>query len=137
MLQRGFDIGPGAAIEDMELLEIGQNGQGRAAIPAVANGLEVALLVGDIYARFFCFDEEFNVFVFGCKIKGVVGTFTAFAHGNAALDFDFLGIRISLVKMVDVPAEGGPEFIDKIKSGLPLLVVRGKIVLFIGGKLGS
>ena len=60
-VQRCVDVGLVTAVEDVELLEVGEHGQRRLAVPAVADGLEIVVGGGDFPVRFLGFDEEAHV----------------------------------------------------------------------------
>ena len=60
-LERGFQVRLEPAIHNLELLKIKQRGNGRLAVPSVADRLEIIVGRGDVPKRLFGFDVEFYV----------------------------------------------------------------------------
>ena len=63
--KRCFYVWPVAAIEDVELLKVCQDGEGCLAVPAIADQLEIIFCRSDINERFFCFNEELDLVKIG------------------------------------------------------------------------
>ena len=71
--ERGVNVRTIAAVQDLELFKVVQDGDGRGTAPAVANGLEIIVRRGDVAVGFLGFDVEFHVAKIGREVKGVVG----------------------------------------------------------------
>ena len=113
-VKRGVKIGLVTAVEDVELLEVGEDGERRLAIPAVADQLKVVLLRSDFNEGFLCFDEEPDIVKIGRKIESIVGSALTASHCDAPLDFDFLLVGVGLLVVVHIPAEGNPELVNEV-----------------------
>ena len=111
--------------------------RGVPAVPAVPNGLEIAVFVRDLDAGLFGLDKETGVLEIRVQEEGVVGPLAALAHGDAALDLDLLGVGVGLGRVVHVPAEGGPELINEVLAGLLFLVARREVVGLVGVEVGG
>ena len=107
-LERGFQVRLEPAIHNLELLEIEQRGNGRLAVPPVADGLKIIVRRGNVAERLFGFDIEFYVSEIRREIKGIIGAALRDAV-FLAFDFDFLLVRIFLRVVVHVPAERDAE----------------------------
>ena len=132
--ERGVNVRTIAAVQDLELFKIVQDGDGRGTAPAVAGGLEIIVGGGDVAVGFLGLDVEFHVAEIGREVKSVVGA----ALGEAvflALDFDFLLEGVLLGFVVHVPAEGEPEFINEVVARLLFLIGRGQVEFFVGPKI--
>ena len=122
-----FGVGTSAAVVDGEMLEIGQDGEGKFGVPGVAAELIGGFGVGfDAGRRLFCLDEEFSG---AADAKGVVR--------RAGFAFDLEGVFVDDVAVlegdvalvVDVPTEGDEEGVEEFVAQLGFFVVdRG--VLF-------
>ena len=133
--QRGVNVRTVAAVQNLELFKIVQDGDGRGTAPAVADGLEIIVGRGDVAVRFLGLDVEFHVAEIRREIKGVVGP-TLRKAVFPALDFDLLLEGVLLGLVVHVPAEGEPEFVNEVVARLLFLIGRGQVEFLVGPKIG-
>ena len=118
-----FGVGTVAAVVDGEMLEIGQDGEGKFGVPGVAAELIGGFGVGDDPGgRLFRFDKEFTG---GADAKGIVG--------RAGGAFDLEGVFVDDVAVlegdvalvVDVPTEFDEKGIEEFDAQLGFVVVGG------------
>ena len=70
-------------------------------------------------------------------MEGVVRAAIGSEDFLRVFDFDLLSVRIFLLLMSDVPAQGLPEFVDEGDAGLRFGVAGGKIVGFVFRELAD
>src|SRR5437868_6283646 len=91
--------------------------------------MRVAVLA-DSDRRLLRLAEEARIAEVRPEKKGVVGPLLRKpdADLHAALDLHLLLIRILLMLVTHVPAEGDPEFVNEVLPRLGLLILRGEII---------
>ncbi|MCX7044515.1 MAG: hypothetical protein NTX50_03380 [Candidatus Sumerlaeota bacterium] len=135
LIQRGVNVGLGAAVENLELLEIGEHGYGRLSIPTVADSLKAIVRRGDVAEGFLGLDKETNVAKIRRDVKGVIRPALRGAHADAAFYLHFLLKRILLPVVVHIPAQSDEELADEVGADFGFLIGRGKIVRFVGAEI--
>jgi len=117
MTERCLDIRFVATIEHPQFFKICKHRNWDMTVPAIPNCLKIKERIVDSGVWLLCFHEEACIPKVGGK-KRVVRALSPFAGGDAALNLYFLFVWIGLLFVVNIPAEGNPELVDKIQPGL-------------------
>ena len=134
--ERGVDVGLCATVEDVKLLEVGEDGERGACAPAVADGLEGGIGVGfELHSGLLRLAEKAGVAEVWCCVKGVVCTAGVAGDFLWVFDFHLLRVGIALLLVGDIPAERLPQFVDKAHACLRLGVSGGEVVSFVFGEV--
>ena len=135
-IQRGVDVRGEAAVEDVQLLKVGEQRERSLRARAVADGLPVRVAIrGEDDGRLFRLHEKTHVAVVRLEIKGVVGALLRVRHGDAALDFHLLLEGVFLPLVVHIPAERDEQRGDEILARLGLLIARREVVRLMRGEV--
>src|SRR2546425_4670075 len=110
MTERCLDIRLVATIEYPQFFKVCKHRDWHMTVPTIANRLKIKERIVDLGVWLFCFHKEAGIPKVGSK-KRVVRALSPFAGGDTALNLYFLFVRIGLLFVVNVPAEGNPELV--------------------------
>ena len=110
-----------SAVVDRELLEVGEDGQGQLCRPGISSQLEGRVnVLSDVHRGLLGLQKELAL---AANAKRVVRSPGGAAHLDGVLmDHILVGLGKPLL-VIDIPAQGLEERIDKLSSNLGLIVV--------------
>jgi hypothetical protein len=107
----------------VKLPEIGEDDKWIAATVAVSGGLEIIVGRRNIAVRLFSLDVKTHVAKVWREVECVVGP--ALGRPTGTFDLDFLGVRVGLDVVVNVPAHRDEKLIDEVLARFRFLILGG------------